>query len=124
MFITLYKNSYLLKQLVKKDIMQRYQGSVLGMLWSFIVPILMLIIYTFVFSEVFQARWNMQLYAVAIRMDGSRCWSVMIQMLSFYRRTYPSGAICGFLIRYAYLECRLFPCVKSPICHEALLIWR
>ena len=58
MFITLYKNSYLLKQLVKKDIMQRYQGSVLGMLWSFIVPILMLIIYTFVFSEVFQARGN------------------------------------------------------------------
>ncbi len=58
MLITLYKNGYLLRQLVKKDIMQRYQGSVLGMLWSFIVPVLMLIIYTFVFSEVFQARWN------------------------------------------------------------------
>ena len=28
------------------------------MLWSFIVPILMLIIYTFVFSEVFQAKWD------------------------------------------------------------------
>lgn len=54
----LYKNSYLLKQLVKKDIQQRYQGSVLGMLWSFLVPILMLIIYTFVFSEVFQAKWD------------------------------------------------------------------
>lgn len=54
----LYKNNYLLKQLVKKDIQQRYQGSVLGMLWSFIVPILMLVIYTFVFSEVFQAKWD------------------------------------------------------------------
>ena len=58
MFKTLYKNNYLLRQLVKKDIQQRYQGSVLGMLWSFIVPILMLIIYTFVFSEVFQAKWD------------------------------------------------------------------
>lgn len=58
MIKTLYKNSYLLKQLVKKDIQQRYQGSVLGMLWSFIVPILMLVIYTFVFSEVFQAKWD------------------------------------------------------------------
>ncbi|NLL77149.1 MAG: ABC transporter permease [Clostridiales bacterium] len=58
MLKVLYKNNYLLRQLVKKDIQQRYQGSVLGMLWSFIVPILMLIIYTFVFSEVFQAKWN------------------------------------------------------------------
>ncbi len=58
MIKTLYRNSYLLKQLVKKDIQQRYQGSVLGILWSIIVPVLMLIIYTFVFSEVFQAKWD------------------------------------------------------------------
>lgn len=58
MIRTLYKNNYLLRQLVKKDIKQRYQGSVLGMLWSFIVPVLMLIIYTFVFSVIFQAKWD------------------------------------------------------------------
>lgn len=58
MLKTLYKNGYLLKQLVKKDIQQKYQGSVLGVLWSFIVPILMLVIYTFIFSEVFQAKWD------------------------------------------------------------------
>lgn len=58
MIKTLIKNHYLVGQLVKKDIQQRYQGSVLGILWSFLVPILMLIIYTFVFSEVFQAKWD------------------------------------------------------------------
>lgn len=58
MFKVLYKNSFLLKQLVKQDIRQKYQGSVLGMLWSFIVPVLMLAIYTFMFSEVFQAKWD------------------------------------------------------------------
>ncbi len=58
MLKTLYKNGYLLRQLVKKDIQQRYQGSILGMLWSFLVPIMMLMIYTFVFSEVFQAKWD------------------------------------------------------------------
>lgn len=58
MIKTIYRNGYLLRQLVKKDIQQRYKGSVLGMLWSFIVPVLMLVIYTFVFSEVFQARWD------------------------------------------------------------------
>ena len=58
MIKVLYKNGYLLVTLVKKDIKQRYQGSILGMLWSFIVPITMLVIYTFVFSEVFQAKWD------------------------------------------------------------------
>ena len=58
MIKTIYKNSYLFKQLVKKDIQQQYKGSVLGILWSFIVPIFMLVIYTFVFSEVFQAKWD------------------------------------------------------------------
>lgn len=58
MIKTLYNNNYLFRQLAKKDIEQRYQGSVLGMLWSIIVPVLMLVIYTFVFSEVFQAKWD------------------------------------------------------------------
>ena len=54
----IFRNRYLLWQLVKKDIRQRYQGSVLGFLWTIIVPVLMLIIYTFMFSEVFQAKWD------------------------------------------------------------------
>lgn len=58
MIKTIKNNKYLLWQLVKKDIEQRYKGSVLGILWSIIVPILMLVIYTFVFSEIFQAKWN------------------------------------------------------------------
>ena len=36
----------------------RYRGSILGLLWSFFNPILMLTIYTFVFSVVFKARWG------------------------------------------------------------------
>lgn len=59
MLKTLYTNGYLLRRLVKKDIRQRYQGSVLGVLWTMLVPVLMLVIYTFIFSEVFQAKWNM-----------------------------------------------------------------
>ena len=51
-------NKYLISQLVKKSIKKRYQGSVFGMLWTWIVPILMLTVYTFVFSVVFQARWG------------------------------------------------------------------
>lgn len=51
-------NCTLVKQFIKRDISSRYKGSYLGILWSFITPILMLIIYTFVFSVIFKARWG------------------------------------------------------------------
>jgi lipopolysaccharide transport system permease protein len=35
----------------------KYRGSVLGLAWSFLTPILMLLVYTFVFRTVFKARW-------------------------------------------------------------------
>lgn len=49
---------YLFTHLVKTDIMRRYQGSVLGLLWALLVPLIMLTIYTFIFSEIFSAKWN------------------------------------------------------------------
>jgi lipopolysaccharide transport system permease protein len=51
-------NFDLIMQLTGREIAARYRGSALGVLWSFVTPILMLAIYTFVFSVVFQTRWN------------------------------------------------------------------
>lgn len=42
----------------KRDVIGRYRGSMMGILWSFFHPVLMLSVYTFVFSVVFKARWN------------------------------------------------------------------
>lgn len=53
-------NRYLLKQLVLRNIAARYKGSLLGLLWSFIQPLMMLCVYTFVFSVVFKARWGVE----------------------------------------------------------------
>jgi lipopolysaccharide transport system permease protein len=44
--------------MTKREIAQRYRGSALGLIWSFLNPLLMLIVYTFVFSVVFNARWS------------------------------------------------------------------
>jgi len=46
-------------QMSKREVVGRYRGSVMGLAWSFFNPLLMLIIYTFVFSVVFKARWKM-----------------------------------------------------------------
>lgn len=52
------KNYNLIVQMTKRDVVGRYRGSVMGLTWSFFNPLLMLAIYTFVFSVVFKARWS------------------------------------------------------------------
>lgn len=47
----------LIFQFTKREIEGRYKGSYLGLLWSFITPLIMLLVYTFVFGIVFKARW-------------------------------------------------------------------
>ena len=58
MLVSLWTNRGLIARLVNRDIAARYKGAAVGLAWSFITPLLMLSVYTFVFSVVFQARWN------------------------------------------------------------------
>ena len=58
MFRSLWRNRQLIFQMTRREIAARYRGSMIGLAWSFINPILMLLVYTFVFSVVFKARWN------------------------------------------------------------------
>lgn len=55
---SMWENKGLIKASTKREIMGRYKGSMLGLIWSFFNPIMMLAIYTFVFSEIFKPRWN------------------------------------------------------------------
>lgn len=50
-------NRSLIFNLIKREVVGRYRGSVMGLLWSFFNPVFMLVVYTFVFSVVFRARW-------------------------------------------------------------------
>lgn len=58
MCASLWRNRELIKASAKRDVLGRYRGSALGLLWSFFNPLFMLAVYTFVFSVVFKARWN------------------------------------------------------------------
>jgi len=57
-FAAVFRHPHLTWQLTKHEISKKYRGSVLGVLWSFLTPVVMLSIFTFVFSIVFQLRWN------------------------------------------------------------------
>lgn len=57
---SLLKNKELIIASSKREILSRYRGSALGLLWSFVNPLIMLCVYTFVFGGVFKARWGDQ----------------------------------------------------------------
>lgn len=48
----------LIARMSRREVLGRYRGSVMGLMWSFLTPLFMLAIYTFVFSVVFRARWG------------------------------------------------------------------
>lgn len=58
MFASFWANRQLIWQMTRREIAARYRGSLIGLAWSFVNPLLMLAVYTFVFSVVFEARWG------------------------------------------------------------------
>ncbi len=60
LFRDVVRHWHLIVQLTWRDILGRYRGSYLGILWSFINPVLLLGIYTFVFKYMFHARFNLR----------------------------------------------------------------
>ena len=52
------RNRSLIFQMTKREVIGRYRGSMLGIAWSFFYPLIMLAVYTIVFSTVFRAKWG------------------------------------------------------------------
>lgn len=48
----------LIRGMVVRDVIGRYNGSFLGLLWSMFNPLLMLFVYTFAFGFIFKSRWS------------------------------------------------------------------
>jgi len=58
MVVSPWRNRDLIKASAKREVLGRYRGSFMGLLWSFFNPLLMLVVYTFVFNFVFKAHWG------------------------------------------------------------------
>jgi len=52
------RHGQLILEMTRREIIGRYKGSILGLTWSFFNPILLLVVYTFVFSVIFRSRWS------------------------------------------------------------------
>ncbi len=58
MLNSLWGHRELIEQMTRREVIGRYKGSNMGLLWSFLNPVFMLVVYSFVFSVVFKARWS------------------------------------------------------------------
>ena len=61
MAASFWRHRELTATLARREVVGRYRGSLVGIAWSFFNPLLMLAVYTFVFSIVFKARWGVDL---------------------------------------------------------------
>jgi ABC-type polysaccharide/polyol phosphate export permease len=98
----------LVQSLVARDLKARYRGSVLGFLWSFINPLLLLLIYSFVFTVVLRDVRNSDIEPFALFMFcGILPWTWFASSLLESSTVLISG---GNLIRKV-----LFPAEVLPI---------
>lgn len=54
----IWKGRDLLKQFVRRNIEGRYKGTMIGLVWMVVTPLVMLAVYTFIFGVVFKVRWG------------------------------------------------------------------
>ena len=57
LFSGIWRNAELISSLTRREIAARYRGSWLGLFWPILEPLMLLAVYTFIFSIVFGARW-------------------------------------------------------------------
>src|SRR5262245_61014010 len=69
----------LLVQLIKRNIKTRYKRSVLGIFWTLLNPLLMMLVLTFVFSNVFRLRTH---HYAAYALAGLVLWNFFSQTTS------------------------------------------
>lgn len=103
-FRELFTYHYLLRNLVARDLKTRYKNSILGFLWSFLNPLLMMVVYTILFT-------------ILIPNNGVRQYSIFILVAlipwQFLSGTLIGGTVSivsnGALIKKVYFPRALLP---------------
>jgi lipopolysaccharide transport system permease protein len=69
----LFRYRALIQSLVNRELKARYRGSVLGFFWSFINPLLLLVVYSFVFTVVLPGQHPEELQPYALFPSAASC---------------------------------------------------
>lgn len=130
----------LIGQLIRKDLKVKYQGLTLGFLWSLANPLLILVVYTFVFAVVFKSAvpyfglflmsgmliWNFFTMGVSGATTSILANAGLVKKVPFAHESLPLASI-GFAgvqvaLQYIVLVVALFVVGMPPLRPELLLI--
>jgi ABC-type polysaccharide/polyol phosphate export permease len=99
----------LIQSLVARELKARYRGSVLGFFWSFINPLLLLLVYSFVFSHIMWAAHDERIEPYALFMFcGILPWTWFASSLNESAGVLISG---GNLIKKVLFPAEILPIV-------------
>lgn len=96
---------------VKRDLAARYKGSAIGLLWSLIHPLIMLALYTFVFSTIMKVRVGAQ--------EGTGSFAIYLfcGLLPWNAFAEPLHRSTGIVLEHSNLIKRMvFPAQILPLC--------
>src|SRR5215218_134308 len=99
----------LIQSLVARDLKARYRGSVLGFLWSFINPLLLLSIYTFVFTVIIPNRNTLTSPFAVFMFSGILPWNWFSSSLIEASGSLVAG---GNLIKKVLFPAEILPIVN------------
>ena len=108
----MYEYREMIFSLVKKDLRGRYKGSMLGFMWTFINPLLQLLVFTLVFSIIMRASYEQYYLFLFVALvpwmffgssvqDGSTCImreSNMVKKIYFPREVIPISTVTSAFI--------------------------
>jgi len=101
--------SFLMKQLIMRDFKVKYKRSVLGIVWSLLYPVLMMLVMATVFSQMFKFSMDGVNYLVYL-MTGL----VMFNYFNEASNTAMTSVVANFsLINKVYIPKYIFPIAKT-----------
>lgn len=109
---TLWLHRSLIRQFLWREIRNRYQGSRFSMCWSLANPVLMLLIYTFVFSFVLKVRWGLSLQETPLEF----ALTLYCGLLVFHMFSESIGRAPGLIVSHPnYVKKVVFPLEVLPV---------
>ena len=120
LFKNLYQYRELLKTNVKKDIRGKYKGSFLGVLWSFLNPLLMVVVYAIVFPYIMKVKtdnylqylicgvipWNFFTTVMGLGMGSIKNNAGIVNKVYFPREILPISAALSGLVNF-FISCNI-----------------
>ncbi|MDR6234277.1 ABC transporter permease [Pseudomonas oryzihabitans] len=126
----LFRNTGLIFSLTRREIESRYKGSIFGVAWSLLTPIIMLSIYSFIFGYVFKNKWGMsgsENYTLAmftgLLVHGflaeciSKSTSIYVGNVSYVKKVFfPLESLCWVVVFSALFQLLMGSIVYAFFC--------